>query len=250
MSYNKESTGNAFSSFLAIIPSLAQVVAVIAIAFTDKLGLSKILIKPDLIPLMNVLAILLSLSLIGFLTLWKENSVLKSSVPATHGKIMRWFKKWFVDDLQSPKMPFQVFQSRFGSLIWILFILQIISFLGFIISIFIDRYSAFIQLVSYVAFLTLSAGLIFTWAKEITDKSKQFKVDDFMPNLQSTLLSYGILNNTLKVGSNTDIGNSRRLVKASIAEKDLYFIVSFDGKQIFYEIDDASYKEYFKLKKE
>src|SRR3989339_501857 len=190
MSYGKENTGNAFSSFLAIIPSLAQVVAVVAIGFTDKLGLSKILARPDLVPLMNVLAILLSLSLIGVLNFWKENLFLEPVAPKIHGKIISWLKKLFIDNSQTPRqqLPLEIFQSRRRKLIWRLFIFQILSFLSFVVSIFINYYQELVQSISYVAFLILSAGLIFIWAKEITDKNKQFKIDDFMPNFQGALL--------------------------------------------------------------
>lgn len=244
------------SSIIAILPSLIQIVAAVAISFTESLKLKTIFMHGDLLFLFNFIALLLSLILIGVISSIEELQVFRFDVQES--KLLKWFKeKWFVPRDQASRIPgygssgIEKSNSTKRKVLWALFLIDIFFAFAFLMVtlLYIENIEilksnsklALYQSLAYISFLVVTAALLFVWVKSSIEKTNRYSKEQFIDNFKESLAKYGYLDKPIEITRNTDHRESDpevgfrmgKKVRCKIAGNSFEFFVSDRGEEIY-----------------
>jgi hypothetical protein len=103
--------------------------------------------------------------------------------------------------------------------------------------------SDFIQLISFMCLWVLATFILFVWISNEIDRARQYKPDEFIPNLIRSLQIQGYVNIT--INDDIQLPDGNHLVKIKIQDKEHYFITQFDGKRIIRTLKADDFNNFF-----
>ena len=236
-------------TLIAVLPTLLQIIAVLSASFADQINLVNIFLDKNLILIDNILALILSLSLIGAVSYLQDNAQLFNDPFKPRFILFFWFEKYFCvpsphDDGSGKnvvmgrgyRMP--IYYKRF--FVISLFILQVSFLIIFFYTVSLKIKNVFVtpkliiaQSISYIAFMVISSTLLFIWFRGYTDKIKRFKPYQFIPNFENSLIRNGLLERrNVKIFSNNLEPQNYHSVVCELEGKKYKFTVSYDGNEI------------------
>lgn len=241
------------SAVLSNLTVIIQLVALGAVGLSNVLELGSLFVFKELVSIANFIILFLSFALIGVYIFYKSNRDYDFSQPEKKGIFRQINQALFGTNLKTPL-------SKKGekSFLVTLFIITVVSAFLFLFATYnvksFSEYVAnfgFIQIISYVLFLTCGSVLIFVWIRDQFDKKNQFIGTDFIPNLRGTLIEYGIvITPTVIILQNISLSNSNHAVKIKVQDYERYLITNFDGKNLLAEISEEEYQSILNPKKD
>lgn len=223
----KQTQESLISTLASIAAPLLQLIAVVSISLSEQLRLTKLLIRPDILPLANFFIILLTLASIGVIATWQNNAF-----------AIRMSKRQ-PDDQTS--IPFNDAKTTLISNLWKVFLFieipALVIFLGTLLIDTGDKYQKLLpmlQYVSYISFMYASGIILFMWLQDFQQTRSRPKIEDFIPNTLNSLRNRGMLNEKQVIISRSILlnDNTTKLVKAEIGNQEYIFTIDFNGTLI------------------
>lgn len=238
------------TALIALVPSLGQLIALAAVAFSDKVDLNELFIKNEIIPLLNIIAFCLSIALIGTVVFLENfQTYIDRKTPSRLRKLFDacvWKKlaeKFEI--VEEDDETSRVFErtnknrSKERKKIVLMFLVSTISSIVFLYTTIQFRTNsiktapyAFAQGSSYILFITFLAGVIYCSTKLLNDISVRNKKVDFVENFRKTLIQSGYFKLEIWRNHENDSISKTHLVQCEINGQAYTFIVSEKGDQI------------------
>jgi hypothetical protein len=237
------SGGSSFINTLAsLTPSLVQIIAFLAIEFTNVFNIEKILINANHLTIVNFIVILVSLCFIGLYTYWRANYFqlsFKSVLPTQNSEGSNIPDRSQIESQVLFKDNKSIFKTLNVCIVCaagsILLLLAIITFKNTVPQDWLI-WCAFIQWISYVTFLTSLTLIIYIWLEDF-QRRKNFDDDreKFLSLVLEKLREAGWLANT-KVHLMLQNQNNK-VILFETNQKFHEVTTSFDGKEIIKVIE-------------
>lgn len=226
----EKNENNIVAIILSSLPTILQLIVAISIGLGSSMGLSDFFYFNRQITLINFLAFLLTLSVIFSYSFFRDNRKVSQ-------------------DFSNP-------QAGTKSLLIVLQILQFILFLVlliFTLLIVIGSGNLFLfgifQAIAYPFLLILIGLNIYIWIQDKIEKQKHFRTEDLIPNLNTSLRRYGLLQDKNKVIHNQDLQYGNRVFGIQTETEGVFYVVtSFDAKNIYEKLSEEEFKKLFKSK--
>lgn len=205
--------------------------------------------KAEFVPLSVLLSLIIALTFVGVFSYHQKNKDFIAT--QTTFRPLLWIKSLlFVNSSQSNYLSKNnekwLLNVGIVSLVFscYLFVASTMSYLNNTSYFFIEPSIAdFVQIISFMCLWIVSTFVIFVWISNEIGKSRQYKPNEFIPNLIRTLQKQGYINITITDDIQLQDGN--HLVKVKIQKSDHYFITQYDGARIVRSINKSDFDNFF-----
>jgi len=241
----KPSKSDLLAVLLSSTAGIIQLLILLTGSFDQHTIFGDLLIEKNLTPLLILLSVISSLCLMGAFSFFRKNPGFASK--QTSFKPLIWIKeKLFISHQEESLPDFRRNEKRTLILSVVLLLISLMIFSIATIEYKLNLHIIFNQetlplwqLVSFLLLWVVIPVILFIWINNEIEKQRQFKPEDFIPNLINALRSQGYIQ--IKISSDIQMNNFH-LVKGVINDNNpKYFVVQFDGNKIIEEITEEKF---------